>query len=73
VLVLEDSLPEVRSSRQGVPQKAFNLLTSDQVVLADSTFVHANETECADLFRTLKGGGANFGMDKGRQSVCHPC
>jgi hypothetical protein len=32
-----------------------------QVVLADSRIVQANTYENPDLFRALKGGGANFG------------
>ncbi|KAI1413659.1 6-hydroxy-D-nicotine oxidase [Hypoxylon sp. FL1857] len=33
-----------------------------EVVLADSTIVNANTAENADLYRALKGGGANFGI-----------
>ncbi|KAL2814270.1 hypothetical protein BJX63DRAFT_442530 [Aspergillus granulosus] len=33
-----------------------------EVVLADSSIVHANETENSDLFWALKGGGTNYGI-----------
>ncbi|KAL4737915.1 hypothetical protein BDV11DRAFT_190645 [Aspergillus similis] len=33
-----------------------------EVVLADSSIVHANATENSDLFWALKGGGTNYGI-----------
>ena len=38
-----------------------NVLGCD-VVLADGSFVHANENEHQDLFWALRGGGGNFGV-----------
>jgi FAD/FMN-containing dehydrogenase len=38
-----------------------NVLSCD-VVLADGSFVHANENEHQDLFWALRGGGGNFGV-----------
>lgn len=40
----------------------FDVSNLGQVVLGDSSIVHANETSNADLWWALKGGGSNFGM-----------
>lgn len=37
-------------------------LLSAQIVIADGRVLHANDTEHADLFWALRGGGGNFGV-----------
>ena len=48
-----------------------NLLGVD-MVLADGTFVQANERENADLFWAVRGGGGNFGVVTSFQFQLHP-
>ena len=54
---------EVGASISTVDRFTFKalFLFEAQVVLANSTVVHANADENPDLFRALKGGGPNFG------------
>lgn len=51
---------------------AVDSLTSVDVVTADGDLRHANETENADLFWGVRGGGGNFGIVTSFEFRLHP-
>lgn len=52
----------VRSSRKWSRLTLPDNVLNYEVVLADGSIINASESEHADLFRTLKGSGNNFGI-----------
>jgi hypothetical protein len=58
-----DGIRNFEVSEPGLIPSPFDTLTWEcpQVLLADGRLVNANVNENADLHRTLKGGGSNFG------------
>ncbi|KOS38668.1 hypothetical protein ACN38_g10495 [Penicillium nordicum] len=51
---------------------AANNVLDYEVVLANGTIVHATESENSDLFKSLKGGGNNFGVVTAYTMQTHP-
>ncbi|KAJ5782051.1 FAD linked oxidase N-terminal [Penicillium paradoxum] len=51
---------------------AANNVVDYEVVLANGTIVHATETQHPDLFKSLKGGGNNFGVVTAYTMQTHP-
>ncbi|KAG0152942.1 FAD dependent oxidoreductase, putative [Penicillium digitatum] len=51
---------------------AANNVLDYEVVLANGTIVHASENENPDLFKSLKGGGNNFGVVTAYTLQTHP-
>ncbi|CAG8910187.1 unnamed protein product [Penicillium egyptiacum] len=51
---------------------AANNIKDFEIVLANGTIVHATETENPDLFKSLKGGGNNFGVVTAYTMQTHP-
>lgn len=47
-------------------------LKSVEMVLADGNSINANETENADLFWAIRGGGGNFGVVTSFEFMLHP-
>jgi FAD/FMN-containing dehydrogenase len=51
---------------------AIDSLVAAEVVLADGSVVRASESEHADLFWALRGGGGNFGIVSSFEFKAHP-